>query len=344
MSLRFITRLTLLMMLGLSFIGRPLLGQQSERPEQSAFSEIEAAQLAYMEGRFEDAINALEPLLPTLVDDKALRDAYFFLGLNYLALRNDMEASNHFRSAVHQDPTFVPSREWYSPDVVSAYEGIRADLVGELIVESVPQGATVLVGGRTAGLSPYRGVVLAGEHLVKVEMEGYVGQERRVTVLADDETSVSVTMRSIIASVSDEVEEQRVVGAALPTGKKKSIKPSLALFGVSGGTLAWFLAESGNAQGLYNNYLAAGEAAESSDLRKETEAARSRRNTAAYVTIGSTGVLAIFLIRYILSRRTGEAHSLEQNFRHGNVQYRLKLDLNPELASQEVGLNVHMLF
>ena len=43
---------------------------------------LESAKRAYLEGRFEDSVRELRPLVETLRESESLRDAHFFLGLS----------------------------------------------------------------------------------------------------------------------------------------------------------------------------------------------------------------------------------------------------------------------
>jgi hypothetical protein len=86
-----------------------------------------------LEGRFEESIQKLEPLLESLKDDTSLREVAVLLGLNHFAIRNEVEGLEWFRSAIRHDPTFVPSPDRYSPSVVRACEDLRSGLVDELV-------------------------------------------------------------------------------------------------------------------------------------------------------------------------------------------------------------------
>jgi hypothetical protein len=157
---------------------------------QAEIDEIETARRAYWEGRFESAIADLEPLLGTLKDPRSLRDAAFLLGLNYLALGNQSKGEDYFTETVIFDPDFAPSKDIYPPDIIETYRAVRARATGNVIIQSTPSGATVHMGGRQVGTTPYRGSALTGEHTVRVERQGYSGQARKVRVVAGETQSV----------------------------------------------------------------------------------------------------------------------------------------------------------
>lgn len=165
-------------------------------PPALAQTSLEDAKRAYFEGRFEESIRDLEPLLSSLSEPESLREAAYFLGLNHLALGNEERGESYFRSAVRHDPGYRPSTELFNPDAVSRYEDIRSELVGRLVVESTPPGARILLGGKELGTTPYQGQVLEGDRILQVELAGYAPQERPVYVRPGEDTNVSVTLRS----------------------------------------------------------------------------------------------------------------------------------------------------
>lgn len=157
---------------------------------QAQFDAIESAKRAYWEGRFEAAIAELEPLLGKLKDPNSLRDAAFLLGLNYFALGQTSKGEDYFTEAVIFDPTFTPSEETYPPDIIKIYRTVRARAIGNVIIQSTPTGATVHMGGRAVGETPYRGTTTTGEHTVRVELPGYSGQARKVRVTAGETSNL----------------------------------------------------------------------------------------------------------------------------------------------------------
>jgi hypothetical protein len=182
-------------LLSLALIVALSLGDTLALARQSDASDIEAARRAYWEGRFEDSIKVLEPLLDDLSDAAALREAAFLLGLNYLALGEAARGQVHFKSAVTYDPYFVPSEEVHPPDVVETYRAVRAEMVGKLAVETDPPGAQILVAGQPAGETPYEGEALAGDQTIRVELTGYAAEEQQVTLSAGETTTIRFALR-----------------------------------------------------------------------------------------------------------------------------------------------------
>lgn len=179
-------------------------------------SDLETAKRAYLEGRFEDSIEVLKPLLGALTDESALREANFFLGLNYMALRHEADATSHFESAVRHDPGFLPSESIHSPEVVELYRSVRDRLVGRLRVESRPPGARVTVAGRDLGKAPVHQDVVAGEQVVRVELEGYEPQEQVVDVRPAEQANVSLVLSPIEAPAPSAATEATKEASAEP--------------------------------------------------------------------------------------------------------------------------------
>ena len=76
----------------------------------------------------------------------------------------------------------------------NAVEGAAA-AIGDLSVETDPNGAAVYVDGRLAGATPVSvSGISAGEHRVRVVKSGYLENARLITVTAGKPTAVKVKM------------------------------------------------------------------------------------------------------------------------------------------------------
>jgi hypothetical protein len=176
------------------------LGEPFALARESNVPEIESARRAYWEGRFDQSIEQLEPLIEKLDDGEDLREAAFLLGLSHLALANEQRGRTYFTSAVRQNPSFVPSEDLYAHDIVRTYSDVRKGMVGRLVVTSEPVGARVFVSGRAIGATPYEGDVVAGSQSVKAELKGYTGQVRRVRIEPGRSASIQFKLGSEVAS------------------------------------------------------------------------------------------------------------------------------------------------
>jgi tetratricopeptide (TPR) repeat protein len=192
----------------LALVGAMSLGEPVALALQSRVPEIESARRAYWEGRFDQSVEQLRPLIDQLDDKAALRDAAFLLGLNYLALGNEERGRGYFSSAVRYDPSFLPSEDLYTRAIVRAYTDARKTSIGRIAVTSDPPGARVFVGGRAVGKTPYEGDAAVGEQSVKTELEGYTGQVRRVHVDLEKRASVKFKLSREVASAETQSAEE----------------------------------------------------------------------------------------------------------------------------------------
>jgi hypothetical protein len=68
---------------------------------------------------------------------------------------------------------------------------VSADI--EVLIDSSPQGADVVVGKTVVGRTPFTGKLPSGEIAVVVRMRGYVSERRALAVVAG--ASLKVTLR-----------------------------------------------------------------------------------------------------------------------------------------------------
>jgi len=66
-----------------------------------------------------------------------------------------------------------------------------------LVVASSPAGAQVLIDGELKGVTPFNGPVLAGKHVLRVSLEGYITVEREVTFVEGIEETQSFELEKV---------------------------------------------------------------------------------------------------------------------------------------------------
>jgi hypothetical protein len=82
-------------------------------------------------------------------------------------------------------------------------------LLGELVVESQPSGATVVLDGQQRGLTPLATPILvdAGTHSVRVARDGYASYETQLTVASRQKRTISAVLRPLERSGLIVIEE-----------------------------------------------------------------------------------------------------------------------------------------
>ncbi|MBJ6763146.1 PEGA domain-containing protein [Myxococcaceae bacterium JPH2] len=124
-----------------------------------------------------------------------LGETYLMLGASLL-LNGDMPgARTAFTHALVAEPTTRPDTALFGQDVQKAFSEAQAELAkqapGTLTVESIPEGATVLVRGREVGTTPLKGVTLPpGGYPVVVQLAGYTSYATYTEVKAAGPASV----------------------------------------------------------------------------------------------------------------------------------------------------------
>lgn len=97
-----------------------------------------------------------------------------------------------------------------------------------LSVASDPQGANVLVDGVVAGRTPYQGELSPGEHVVAVEMEGRMREERKVVAREGRDANVSFALAALPKSPALAVESEPIGALVMLDGKERGRTPFLA--------------------------------------------------------------------------------------------------------------------
>ncbi|TMA25455.1 MAG: PEGA domain-containing protein [Deltaproteobacteria bacterium] len=97
-----------------------------------------------------------------------------------------------------------------------------------LSVTTEPSNANVLVDGAVLGRTPYQGELAPGQHLVAVEMEGRLRQERKIFAREGRDSNVSFALPSVPKDPALSVESDPLGAAVILDGKEKGRTPYLA--------------------------------------------------------------------------------------------------------------------
>lgn len=151
----------------------------------------------------DDAIARFESAFAYTDDDGAWRAYADLMIVRVLALqrleKNDA-ADRALSALAAQRPDFVPDPGLAPPKVIERHRDLLAKLQaakrGTIVVESKPAGATVLLDGRSVGVTPLKiDTALAGPHYISVVQ----GSERidKYVVLKSGIKNVSATFKSL---------------------------------------------------------------------------------------------------------------------------------------------------
>jgi hypothetical protein len=105
----------------------------------------------------DDAIAALRSAMVVGVSSRDLWDAYMVKGMAERDLGDDEATNTAWEAAVAAAPTRNPDPATYPPDVVSAYDRLRGDLLAEgatLEIDASVTGARILLDGEPRGTAP----------------------------------------------------------------------------------------------------------------------------------------------------------------------------------------------
>jgi hypothetical protein len=91
----------------------------------------------------------------------------------------------------------VPDRSVPRPLPAQAVVG-PLQFTGSVAVDSVPSGARLAVDGRPLGVTPLLlDSVVAGSHVLRVEMDGYRASASAIRVVADQQNAVTITLEPL---------------------------------------------------------------------------------------------------------------------------------------------------
>ena len=90
----------------------------------------------------------------------------------------------------------------FAADLGVAFDGLRGQgATSGLSVSSTPDGASVLLNGLPAGLTPLETSVAAGSYLVRLERDGFAPYSTTVNVAADRPGNVTATLEPVTTNL-----------------------------------------------------------------------------------------------------------------------------------------------
>ena len=146
--------------------------------------------------RFERALSAIEALLGEPELSAADRGEILVLRSEAHVAFGDLDAAEEdYREILRMRSGFVPDASLTPQKAVERFTRARAELVGDLIVQLEPADARVSVDGRELSIVPEEPVpLLAGEHLIRAEREGFDSLQQTIEIEANREARLELRL------------------------------------------------------------------------------------------------------------------------------------------------------
>ncbi len=127
----------------------------------------------------------------TEAGEQLLVSAYEYRARLFFNLGNTDKATESFRALIALDPERSLDQALISPKVVEFFRRIKTQMVGFVTVQSMPQGATVLLNGKGLSVTDFFPIeVVAGDYTLDITKNGYRPESRPVTVVAGETLSL----------------------------------------------------------------------------------------------------------------------------------------------------------
>ncbi|RPJ43544.1 MAG: PEGA domain-containing protein, partial [Candidatus Latescibacterota bacterium] len=155
----------------------------------------------YWEGRFADAVAALEPLAASLEGAPRLL-AEEYLARSLIRLGEEERGRAAFKSLLRSNPDWKPDPKEASGPEIAAFEAALAayenENLGAVSVRTEPTRANVFLGGalqkEPTPVTLER--VPAGEHAIRVEREGFAPFDTTMTIAAGEIAALDVVLEA----------------------------------------------------------------------------------------------------------------------------------------------------
>ncbi len=165
------------------------LARADDAGASPAGARLAALQEDLVQLRFEKALAGIEELLgePSLAEEDRA-DALILRSDAHVALGDLKAAERDYREILALRPAYVPDESRMPSKARERFDKIRGESVGRLRPRIEPADARLWVDGRASALDTAGGVpLLAGDHAVRAEREGYDPLEQPVKIEAGRE-------------------------------------------------------------------------------------------------------------------------------------------------------------
>ncbi len=200
----------------LSTFSSPLYSQQTDIDKL-----LEEGKKAYLDGDYEKAIQLLNQAILLIKNKSTLIDAHLSLALTYFTVNQIDNCKEQVKNILKLNPAFKPDPEFYSPKFTKLFDEVRKENTREALITSVPEGATIFINDENKGFTPFKGVLYAGKHKIRIVKEGFELLEREISVERLKENVFEFRLFPVVPTEKP-VEEKPV---EKPVEKKEEVKP-----------------------------------------------------------------------------------------------------------------------
>lgn len=208
-----------------------------------AITEFQSAEQGQSLVRFTALINRLEDERRqgtlTSAGSELLVRAYEYRARVHFNVGNTEKATENFRDLIVLAPEHNLDEATISPKVISFFKDLKARIIGYLSVQSVPQGASVLLNGRPLSVTDFFPIeVAAGDYTLDISKNGYRPESSPVKVVAGETLSLQFDLVRTSASgfVITEPNEVEVLIDGIPKGMTEGLlDPAMAAIAAARG-------------------------------------------------------------------------------------------------------------
>jgi subtilisin-like proprotein convertase family protein len=197
---------------------------------------VKEADEAYQNGNFRLAIEKYQKAMQLIGEKKELAQTkqelfqtMASLALTYFTIQENAKAEKQLADLVQINPNQELDPEFYPPKFLEIFRNVQANVLGKLIVTSIPSGAAVTLGATKMGSTPLTVEKLPkGKYQLKAEMNGYAPVSREILVQANVENKEELQLEALKPVV-----EKSQPPAAATAKKKKKLSPLLIVGGAA---------------------------------------------------------------------------------------------------------------
>lgn len=222
-EIRWLAVIVCLLVLSIAAVIVPAVAQDDPAGDASRAirARIDAIRNDLVELRFEKALAAVEGMLGEPGMPETERAELLILRSQTHVAFGDLDAAGEdFRQILRVRPEYVPDASLTSKKAMDRFYKVQADLVGKLRVLLDPADARLVVGSRVIVL-PSDGmlILLAGEHRLRAEREGFDPVEQTVEIAAAAESTLEMRLtpnsRSVVLRTEPDGVEVFLDGASV---------------------------------------------------------------------------------------------------------------------------------